>query len=649
MPKKASVFLENHAALILRITAGISIIIAILFIMVSAEMFDHGAVFTFLGYITLLLNIIGIVGGILVLRSPSSEFAAAVLRSFCVVGLLFILFFSAVSNEFQFGLIFFVIFWVIVFILFSLPPIRRFMRSDQPDQSRITMETASLPRGTYLRIHPLFIVFVLSSALLFILIWVIDWEAQTRIYSEPNGGGISSYVSESNRPAITVNVDGGFIYNTGAVLSQDSDSPSLFSRSETDFCGEIKLKMTAPSAQITVYPYESGTLRMVLLNMPRYGRLILNGEEKRDGLRVSESRWTGEETITGTVDQILSARHLTLSNGVVMDVDITAGETMTLEILPGAEKTDQDSFRFAVLSDLHSGYNIFVPELVNILRNDADFLVINGDFTNLGYPAEYMMAAATTEILPIPVYPTIGNHDVWNGGSTSYNKYYGPFSYSFVFRETKFIFLDSSSGIIGENQFNWLIGELENNDSSMTFVFSHMAPIDTVTGSFDTSNTLHPETLHTIHSKSESDYLLRLMTQYGVDVFFAGHSHYHGRVEIGGTTYITSGVLGGTVKPGNDVCYLEVEVYNGQYTMNTIDVLSSEEASEKETENRFQAIRVFSIPFLINNSVRIASTLLLLIIIGMLWVPIRQRLVYRSKNRANNKIDTVTDREDLGI
>ena len=618
-------YLSQKPRLILRIIAGFSIVLSVLFLLISAEMFDHGAVFTFLGYISIIINIVGILGGILVIIMPASELSITLLKLFCLIGLLFVLFFSVVSNEFQSGLSIFIIFWFLSLIYLSAPPVRGLIR---PARAK---STAPLPPGTYLKIHIIVPLFLIITVILFFLIWVIDWEAQARIYSEPNGGGISSYVSENTKPALTANIDGGFIYNAGSnsALDVEGVSRSPPSSSGSPFCGEIRLKLTSPSARITLYPNETGMLRLNILNMPRNSILLQDEKNKIPGMNISGPRWNGIREIQATSEQILSGRHLTVANGYFFDLDVVAGQSLTLEVLPDQVIPSDKFFRFVIMSDLHSGYNIFVPEVKEILQYDPHFIIVNGDFTNLGYPSEYMMSAAFTEILPFPVYSTIGNHDAWNGGSTSYNKYFGPVNYSFVYQNVNFIFLDSSSGIIGENQFDWLISELEKNTSPYLFVISHMPPIDTVTGVFDTTNTLHPESLHTIHSKTESDYFLRLMDQYDVDVVFSGHTHIYGQTIINGTTYITSGVLGGTMKPGNSVSYLEVEVGKEDYNIQVRDILSVEEAGTKELENRLQAVRVFSIPFLINNSVRIAATLLLFIFASLLWIVIRRRFIFR--------------------
>jgi len=237
------------------------------------------------------------------------------------------------------------------------------------------------------------------------------------------------------------------------------------------------------------------------------------------------------------------------------------------------------------------------------------------------------MMSAATELFPVPVYTTIGNHDAWNSGAAAYASYYGPYTYSFVYKDAKFVFLDTSSGIVGETQFDWLEGELADGGHEHLFVFTHMPPVDTVTGEFDAKNTLHPESLYTIHSKNESDYFLRIMDDYGVDVVFAGHTHVHGDVVLNGTRYVTSGVMGGSVKPGDTIGYLDVTVDGDSVDVEFVDVLSVEAA--EALGSRIQAIRVFTIPFMINNSVRIALTLALAVIASLTTLGFRRRLVVR--------------------
>jgi hypothetical protein len=118
------------------------------------------------------------------------------------------------------------------------------------------------------------------------------------------------------------------------------------------------------------------------------------------------------------------------------------------------------------------------------------------------------------------------------------------------------------------------------------------------------------------------------MDEYDVDVVFAGHTHVYGSSVLNGTTYVTSGVLGGSVKPSNTIGYLEVTVSDTGVEIELVDILSVDEAKGKTLENYVQTVRVFAMPFLINNSIRIALSLFTIVTISLLWIPLRRKLLF---------------------
>jgi len=629
MSKALGRFLNRRVALLLRVVAVVAILLGGLFFMISYEMFSHGQVFVFLGFISILINAIGITSGILLLIRVKNELAVSLLRNFAVIGLVFVLFYSVISNEFNYSFLIFISLWVVIYVFCRTNAVIAFISSD-------ILYFNEFKKGhRYLRMHWILSVYVVVSLLVFLSIWFVNWETQAKFYREPNGGGIANFVSETESPKLSANVEGGFIYSVGAV-SPDYQSDYMWNEEESSapLLGEVKVKLVSPTAKISLYPQESGRIRINILNMNAHSDVKIN-DEPLSGIRnMAQEHWRDDQQIESSIEVVISGGHLTSVKGMVFDLDVVVGEAEIIEIIP--QEADDSELRFVVMSDLHSGYNIFMPEFSNIIEFDPDFAIVNGDMTNLGYPSEYMMIAATLELGPFPIYTTIGNHDAWNNGAPLYNKYFGPNTYSFVYRDVLFVYLDTSSGIIGETQFNWLESLLAANQEEHVFVITHMPPIDTVTGEFDTSNTLHPESLFTIHSKSESDYFLYLMDEYDVDVVFAGHTHVHGVSEIDGTTYITSGVLGGSVKPGNTIGYLEVTIEGDDINIELVDILSVAEAGGKAFENSVQALRVFAMPFLINNSIRISLSILMLVVISLLWIPIRRKLMVVVKDSENN-------------
>jgi 3',5'-cyclic AMP phosphodiesterase CpdA len=336
----------------------------------------------------------------------------------------------------------------------------------------------------------------------------------------------------------------------------------------------------------------------------------------------------GDEEISEVAS---SGKFILMEKGEILEIKVDERGESLVEILKSEDLENKRApLDFYVVSDTHSGYNIFMPILQEIVSKEPDFIILNGDIVNNGYSLEYVVASSIIESLPIPVFTTIGNHDIWNNGGKYYNSYFGQSYYYFDHKETRFIFLDSSTAIIGNTQFEWLKSVLENSEGKRIIVFSHISPIDTVTGDFDDGLRANKQMSHTIALKSESDYILGLMEKYNVTAFIAGHSHVKGRVKVGNTEYITTGVLGGSILPGEDVSYLKVSESNGEIIFEQIDI-NNEFIDENSIKAKTQSMRVFLIPFLISKSIRISLSIFLLIGFSLFMYFFKDRLFYTIK------------------
>jgi Icc-related predicted phosphoesterase len=69
--------------------------------------------------------------------------------------------------------------------------------------------------------------------------------------------------------------------------------------------------------------------------------------------------------------------------------------------------------RVAAVADLHcrSGNDGLVRELLGSVRDEADVLVLAGDLTDTGLPAEMGLVASALPSLGLPVVAVLGNHD----------------------------------------------------------------------------------------------------------------------------------------------------------------------------------------------------------------------------------------------
>ena len=113
-----------------------------------------------------------------------------------------------------------------------------------------------------------------------------------------------------------------------------------------------------------------------------------------------------------------------------------------------------DTFSFAVLGDCKSQVSLVEPEpfrqivrSINLLV--PDFVVILGDFVK-GDTHEDLLEEAWDEFervaktLEMPYYLVVGNHDVQcRGGKRVFRERFGPLYYSFNYKNSHFVVLNS--------------------------------------------------------------------------------------------------------------------------------------------------------------------------------------------------------------
>ena len=80
--------------------------------------------------------------------------------------------------------------------------------------------------------------------------------------------------------------------------------------------------------------------------------------------------------------------------------------------------------RIAALADLHFTPQIYdkIREQLNRVRDEADVLVLAGDLTNFGRPAEMESLMNALVRLRIPIVAVLGNHDYESGHATELMK-----------------------------------------------------------------------------------------------------------------------------------------------------------------------------------------------------------------------------------
>ena len=205
-----------------------------------------------------------------------------------------------------------------------------------------------------------------------------------------------------------------------------------------------------------------------------------------------------------------------------------------------------ESFKFAHVSDSQvSGTDsentgvgsgeAFGKTLSAIVENNNDFIIHGGDVVEWSkYESywKYMLDSNFEYLSQIPVNAISGNHEaVYRSGSYEIYKHFNNsipeqdtklgYYYSFEYGNVKFIMLDTNSrnsdNTLKEDQYNWLISELENNDCLWTIVTMHNPMYSLGKYGMNPSNNAIALALR--------NQLQGVFAEYGVDIVLQGHDH----------------------------------------------------------------------------------------------------------------------------
>ena len=281
------------------------------------------------------------------------------------------------------------------------------------------------------------------------------------------------------------------------------------------------------------------------------------------------------------------------------------------------------TFRFAVVSDPH----IAVPETIepkaqrfhlveisqpalekaiaHLITLKPDFLLIPGDLTQDGEPANHAWLQQRLKELPFPSYVIPGNHDVpsltasdrWIG-FTDFPHYYTHCGYSdpqqIYYSQTvgegvQLIGLNSNSfdaqgkqiGQVEKEQLIWLESELARHSDKLILVMIHHNVIEHLPGQS------HHE-LGRRYMLDNAPQLLKILHRHGVQLIFTGHLHVQDIAHQGGIYEITTGSL---VSYPHPYRLITAEEQDGQWHLQI-------ESYRIDTLDEFQDLAVFSRQFL---------------------------------------------------
>jgi len=151
------------------------------------------------------------------------------------------------------------------------------------------------------------------------------------------------------------------------------------------------------------------------------------------------------------------------------------------------QKEKPDTISIAFTGDTHrfsDELNDFV-QAVNRMnsKKPLDFVVHVGDLADFGLPKQYLWGNSYLLNLECPYFVLLGNHDMVGNGGTAYQEMFGPYNFSFIYGDIKFVFLNTNSREFKFNgqvpDLNWLDEELKPSENfRKAVVLFHVPPQD---------------------------------------------------------------------------------------------------------------------------------------------------------------------------
>jgi hypothetical protein len=144
---------------------------------------------------------------------------------------------------------------------------------------------------------------------------------------------------------------------------------------------------------------------------------------------------------------------------------------------------DADSrapFRVAAMADIQTALPVVHEVFARINAvPDLRFVVGMGDLTERGELAEYELYERQLATLNIPLYTTIGNHELWHDHMRFLDRF-GRANFQFDFHGVAFTFVDSGDAGLDPLVEEWLDGWLDAARDRPHVFLTHMPPVDPV-------------------------------------------------------------------------------------------------------------------------------------------------------------------------
>jgi len=192
-----------------------------------------------------------------------------------------------------------------------------------------------------------------------------------------------------------------------------------------------------------------------------------------------------------------------------------------------------DEYSFIVITDTHieKGNAYGLEKIKTLTENNTEikFAAFCGDLSQNGAEQDIKKMLEIARSLTIPVYPVIGNHDIYFGNWSVWKKLIGSTSYRVNGDSATLFILDSANAFLGKEQTDWLENELKSSPGKAegrVFVFSHH--------NFFAGSAVNIQQTADIRERAR---IISLLSGK-CDIMFTGHSHERLIKEAGNTLYV---------------------------------------------------------------------------------------------------------------
>jgi len=232
-----------------------------------------------------------------------------------------------------------------------------------------------------------------------------------------------------------------------------------------------------------------------------------------------------------------------------------------------------DQFDFVFMTDIHltderNAVNGLKQALKTASELNPDFIITGGDLIMDALGQRYTLADSlynlyieTMKELRIPLYNTLGNHEIYGiyswSGADSLNPEYGEKMfetrigksyYTFDHKGWKFFILnsvedtyrDSYIGFIDKAQIDWIKEELSKTDPRTPIIITTHIPFITAKTQIFQGTTIANDSSEVIYNGKE---VLSLFSKYNLKLVLQGHLHMVEDIYLDGIHYVTGGAV----------------------------------------------------------------------------------------------------------